>query len=94
MRIVFHIYCPIQRTSAGLSYVNSGPRQSQRSCCFAESVLNIQLNVSAAIVDISTIRCAFYTTIAAKCSARHLVDAVLILGPDISSEIAVLQIMS
>jgi hypothetical protein len=50
--------------------------------------------ISAAIGDMTTIRCGLYSTIAAKCSKHHPVCAFLILGAAESSIIAALQILS
>jgi hypothetical protein len=65
MRLILHSWCQIQRTSSGLRYVIYGPGHIQWNYCSAYSGLNIQLNISALLLEISRI-----------CKARHTANVV------------------
>jgi hypothetical protein len=53
MRVMLQTWSQIQRTSTRLRYVNSGPGHIQCIYSTAYSLLNIQLNVSAMLLEIS-----------------------------------------
>jgi hypothetical protein len=53
MRVILHSWCQIQRTSSRLRCVNCGPGHIQCNYCSAYSGFNIQLNVSALLLEIS-----------------------------------------
>jgi hypothetical protein len=65
MSVILQSLCQIQRTSSGLRYVNCGPGHIQCNYCSAYSGLNIQLNISALLLEISRI-----------CKARHTANVV------------------
>jgi hypothetical protein len=61
MLVKLQTSCQLQRTSYGLRYVNSGPGHIQCIYSSAYSVLNIRLNVSALLFEISRYLHARYT---------------------------------
>jgi hypothetical protein len=61
MRVILEIWCQIQRTSSSLLYVNCGPGHIQCSYSSEYSGFNIQVNVSALLLDISRQYNARYT---------------------------------
>jgi hypothetical protein len=61
MCVILQTWSQIQRTSAGLYYVDCGPCHIQWNDSSAYSVFNIQLNVSALLLVISRQRNARYT---------------------------------
>jgi hypothetical protein len=52
MRVILQTWCQIQRTSSSLSYVNCGPDYIQYNNSSAYAGFNIQLNVSALLLEI------------------------------------------
>jgi hypothetical protein len=52
MRVILQSWCQIQRTSTSLRYLNSGPGHMQCNYSCAYSGFNIQVNVSALLLDI------------------------------------------
>jgi hypothetical protein len=65
MRVILQTWSQIQRTSSSLYYVDCGPGHIQCSYSSAYSGLNIQLNISALLLEISRI-----------CNARHTANLV------------------
>jgi hypothetical protein len=52
MLVILHSWCQIQRTSSSFRYMNSGAARIQCLYSSAYSILNIQLNVSALLLEI------------------------------------------
>jgi hypothetical protein len=61
MLVILHSWCQIQRTSSSLRYVNCGPGHMQCNYSSEYSGFNIQLNVSALLLEISRQLHACYT---------------------------------
>jgi hypothetical protein len=53
MRVILHSWCQIHRTPSSFRYVNSGAAVIQCIYITAYSILNIRLNVSALLLEIS-----------------------------------------
>jgi hypothetical protein len=53
MRLILHSWCQIQRISSRLRYVNCGPGHIQFIYSSAHSDINIHLNVSALLLEVS-----------------------------------------
>jgi hypothetical protein len=53
VRVMLQIWCQIQRTSSSLSYVNCGPRHIHCNYSSAYSGINIQLDVSPLLLEMS-----------------------------------------
>jgi hypothetical protein len=61
IRVILQIWCQIQRTSSSLRCVNCGPGHIQSNYSSEYSGFNIQLNVSALLLEISRQLHASYT---------------------------------
>jgi hypothetical protein len=61
MLVILHSWCQIQRTSSSFRYMNSGAARIQCIYSSAYSILNIQLNVSALLLEICRYLPACYT---------------------------------
>jgi hypothetical protein len=99
-RVVLQTWCQIQRTSYSLRYVNCGPGHMQCNYSSEYSVFNIQLNVSALLLEISRQFNARYTANLATNTAHILQFTLcelssrpytkylqlLIVGPQYSTE--------
>jgi hypothetical protein len=72
MRAILQTWCQIQRTSSGLRYVNYGPGHIQWNDNTAYSVFNIQLNVSALLLEICRQFSERYTAILVPNTAHIL----------------------
>jgi hypothetical protein len=53
VRVMLQIWCQIQRTPSSLSYVNCGPRHKHCNYSSAYSGINIQLDVSPLLLEMS-----------------------------------------
>jgi hypothetical protein len=60
-RVLLQTRCQIQRISSSLRHVSCGPVHIQTNCCYAYLGFNIQLNVSALLLEISRQFNARYT---------------------------------
>jgi hypothetical protein len=71
MRVVLQIWSQIQRTSSSLRYVYCGSGHIRSIYSSAYSVLQYStVGICAAIVDITSIQCALYCKLGAKCRAH------------------------
>jgi hypothetical protein len=61
MRVILQTFCQMQRTPSSFRYVNSGPAHIQSIYSSAYSDFDIQLNVSALLLQISRQCYARYT---------------------------------
>jgi hypothetical protein len=53
MRLILHSWCQIQRTSSSLRYVTCGPGNMQCNYSYVYSGFNVQVNVSALLLETS-----------------------------------------